>query len=45
MDFNNCFFIYSDEDTPTDDNKDTKKKKKHKKHKKDTTPSGNRYVH
>ena len=44
MDFDNCFFIYNDEDTPTDDNEDTKKKK-HKKHKKDTTLSGNRYVH
>ena len=36
MDFDKCFFIYSDQD-----NEDRKKKK----HKKDTTPSGNRYVH
>ena len=46
MDFDNCFFVYSDEDMPTDDNEHTKKKKKkHKKDKKDTTPSGKRYVH
>ena len=41
MDFDNSFFVDSNEDAPTDDNEDTKKKK----HKKDTTPIGNRYIH